>query len=143
MEIFRVTLSLALRVATALSCLAVFAGCSSIENVLAGDKVDYKSKAPTRASGLEVPPDLTQLSKDSRYQQQPNGTISASTFQATPTTAPPQPVAPVVAPETLGAFKIERLGNDRWLSTTLTPEQVFPQVRTFWKENGFNLVQDR
>ena len=43
----------------------------------------------------------------------------------------------------MGAFRIERLGNDRWLSTTLTPEQIFPQVRTFWKDNGFNLVQDR
>ena len=36
-----------------------------------------------------------------------------------------------------------RLGNERWLSTTLSPEQVFPQVRAFWKDNGFNLVQDR
>jgi outer membrane protein assembly factor BamC len=50
---------------------------------------------------------------------------------------------PTVAPTTVGSFRIERLGNDRWLSTTLTPEQVFPQVRAFWKDNGFNLAQDR
>jgi outer membrane protein assembly factor BamC len=43
----------------------------------------------------------------------------------------------------MGQFRIERLGNDRWLSTTLAPEVIYPQVRTFWKDNGFNLVQDR
>jgi len=91
--------------------------------------------------------------------------VSASTFQTAPATpgAPvaaaasaPAPTAPTllaaaaaatatptIAPSAVGAFKIERLGNDRWLSTTLTPEQVFPQVRTFWKDNGFNLAQDR
>ena len=38
----------------------------------------------------------------------------------------------------------ENVGSPRgWLSTTLTPEEVFPQVRAFWKDNGFNLVQDR
>src|SRR5206468_281498 len=42
-----------------------------------------------------------------------------------------------------GAFRVERLGNDRWLSTTLAPEAVYPQLRAFWKDNGFNLVQDR
>ncbi len=50
---------------------------------------------------------------------------------------------PVVAPQSVGDFRMERLGNERWLSTTLSPEQVFPQVRAFWKDNGFTLVQDR
>ena len=127
------------------ACLAALAGCSSVENFLAGDKVDYKSSSTTRPAGLEVPPDLTQLSKDTRYQQ-PNGAISASTFQAQ-TAAAAAASAPstvqVVAPQQVGDFKIQRLGNERWLSTTLPPEKVYPQVRTFWKDNGFNLVQDR
>jgi outer membrane protein assembly factor BamC len=49
----------------------------------------------------------------------------------------------VVAPQSVGAFRLERLGNERWLSTTLSPEAVFPQVRAFWKDNGFTLSQDR
>jgi outer membrane protein assembly factor BamC len=106
-----------------------------------------------------VPPDLTQLAKDSRYQPSSSGIVSASTFQAAPA-SPGTPVAapaatttvaaaaattatPTIAPTAVGNFKLERLGNDRWLSTTLTPEQVFPQVRTFWKDNGFELAQDR
>ena len=127
------------------ACLGTLAGCSSLENLLAGDKVDYKSSSATRPAGLEVPPDLTQLSKETRYQQ-PNGAISASTFQAQ-TAAAAAASAPaavqVIAPQSVGDFKIERLGNERRLSTTLPPEKVYPQVRAFWKDNGFNLVQDR
>jgi outer membrane protein assembly factor BamC len=145
MEIFRVTLALSSRLAAGLACLALVAGCSTVENLLSGDKVDYKSTSTSRSSGLEVPPDLTQLSRESRYQQ-PNGSISASTFQTTTTGAAAlstTPVAATVAPQSVGAFRIERLGNERWLSTTLSPEDVFPLVRSFWKDNGFNIVQDR
>ncbi|MGZ5268831.1 MAG: outer membrane protein assembly factor BamC, partial [Caldimonas sp.] len=55
-----------------LTCRLALAGCSTVENFLAGDKVDYRSSS-TRTSGLEVPPDLTQLAKESRYQA-PSGT---------------------------------------------------------------------
>jgi outer membrane protein assembly factor BamC len=145
MEISRVTLSRSSRLAAVLSCLALIGGCSSINDVLSGDKVDYRSTSTTRTSPLEVPPDLTQLTRESRYQQ-PNGAVSASTFQSATAAAAAAsaPVAtPVIAPQEIGAFRIERLGNDRWLSTTLAPEAIYPQVRTFWKDNGFNLVQDR
>jgi outer membrane protein assembly factor BamC len=141
MEIFRVILPCSSRVLAGLSCLALLAGCSSVD--LSGEKVDYKSSS-TKTNSLEVPPDLTQLTRESRYQQPNSGTVSASTFQ-TPTAAAPTTtsIVPAVALQSVGAFKIERLGNERWLSTTLTPEEVFPQVRAFWKDNGFTLVQDR
>jgi outer membrane protein assembly factor BamC len=145
MEISRVTLFPCSRFAAVLACIAFLAGCSSINEVLSGDKVDYRSTSTTRASPLEVPPDLTQLSRESRYQQA-NGAISASTFQ-TATAAAAAASAPVatqvIAPQQVGAFRMERLGNERWLSTTLSPEAIYPQLRTFWKDNGFNLVQDR
>ena len=128
------------RVCTVLVALA-FTGCSTVENLLSGDKIDYRSTG-TRTSGLEVPPDLTQLAKDSRYQP-PSGTVSASSFQSAPTPAASASAAPTVAPQTVGALKIERLGNERWLSSTLPPEQLFPLVRAFWKDSGFALVQDR
>ena len=125
-----------------MTCLFALDGCSTIENFLTGEKVDYRSTT-TRSTGLEVPPDLTQLSKESRYQA-PSGTINASTFQAAAATqAPVAAAAAAIAPQSLGSFRIERLGNERWLSTTLAPEQVYPQVRAFWKDNGFTLVQDR
>ena len=138
------TLSRLSRFATVVSCLVALAACSSVENMLAGDKVDYRSTSTARTSGLEVPPDLTQLSRESRYQQ-PSGTISASTYQAAASSPGGcgRRSVPVVAPQSVGAFRLERLGNERWLSTTLSPEAVFPQVRAFWKDNGFTLTQDR
>ncbi|NUZ05029.1 outer membrane protein assembly factor BamC [Schlegelella sp. ID0723] len=109
---------------------------------MAGDKVDYRSGAE-RTNGLEVPPDLTQLSRDTRFQA-PGGTVSASTYQ-TAASAPPlsaTPTGAAVAPKAVGDFRIERLGNERWLSTTLPPEQLYPQVRSFWRDAGFTLVTD-
>lgn len=125
----------------ALSGVAL-AGCSTIENVLSGDKVDYRS-ATSRSSGLEIPPDLTQLSRDSRFQPPASGSVSASAFQSAGAASAPIAAVPVVAPSAVGEFRIQKLGNERWLSTTLAPEAVYPQVRAFWKDNGFNLVQDR
>ncbi len=131
METFRVTFALSSRIVAGLTCLGLVAGCSSVENLLAGDKVDYKSTSTSRTNSLEVPPDLSQLSRDSRYQQ-PNGTVSASAFQtATAAAAAATPTVAPIAPQSLGAFKIERLGNERWLSTTLPPEAVYPQVKAF------------
>ena len=51
-------------------------GCSTVENFMGGDKVDYRSAA-VKTNGLDVPPDLTQLARDTRYQQ-PGGTVSAA-----------------------------------------------------------------
>ena len=129
-------------VLAATAALGMVAGCSTVGSFLDGDKVDYKS-ATVRTSGLEVPPDLTQLSRDTRYQQS-NGSVSASTFQ-NPAAAGVAAVAvnPAIAPTQVGEFRMEREGSVRWLSTTLPPETIYPQVRAFWKDNGFNLVQDR
>ncbi|MEO7338622.1 MAG: outer membrane protein assembly factor BamC, partial [Caldimonas sp.] len=133
----------ALRTGAALLVVMSLFGCSTVENLLAGDKLDYRSNS-TRTSGLEVPPDLTQLAKDTRYQPL-SGTVSASTFQSgqTATTLAAATPTTTVAPQALGALRIERLGNDRWLSSTLPPEQIYPLVRSFWKDSGFALTQDR
>jgi len=64
METSRVTLSPSSRFAAVLSCLAVVGGCSSINEVLSGDKVDYRSTSAARTAPLEVPPDLSQLSRE-------------------------------------------------------------------------------
>ncbi len=113
------------------------AGCSSIENMMSGDKIDYRSSG-TKTNGLEVPPDLTQLARDTRYGQQ-GGSVSASTFQ-TPLPAGSVPVVQTVAPQALGDIRIERAGNQRWLATAMTPEQLWPQLQSFWADRGFRLV---
>ncbi|MDL2338493.1 MAG: outer membrane protein assembly factor BamC [Pseudomonadota bacterium] len=115
------------------------AGCSTVDGLLHGDKVDYKSSAATtKSSGLEVPPDLTQLSRDSRYVAQ-DGTISAAAFQSNPAISP----VSTVAPDSDANLRIERIGNDRWLVTSMTPEQLWPLLQTFWGERGFALTVDQ
>ena len=117
-------------------------GCSSLDGILSGDKLDYRTASSARSSGLEVPPDLTQLTRDSRYQQTQGSAVSAAAFQAnTPATSLPT-AATTVAPQTLGKVQLERLGRERWLSTSLTPEQLWPQLQAFWRERGFVITQD-
>jgi outer membrane protein assembly factor BamC len=116
--------------------------CSSVENFAAGDRVDYRT-ATVKTVPLDVPPDLTQLARDSRYQAQ-GGAVSAAAFQAG-ASAPrgATPAAPLVAPQSIGSARIERQGNQRWLATALPPDQLWPQLEAFWKENGMTLVVDQ
>ena len=135
------TRSLALSTLAAAGVFALGA-CSSIDNVLSGDKIDYRTSGGARAAGLEVPPDLTQLTRDSRYQQPQSGSVSAAAYQSVAPAAVAASAAPIAA-QALGELRIERSGNERWLRTSLTPEQLWPQLQAFWKERGFVLVQDQ
>ena len=130
---------------TLLSAALALGGCSSLESMFAGDKIDYRSASgAAKSAGLEVPPDLTQLTRDSRYQQTQGSSVSAAAYQAgTPVAAMAAASAPAtVATQSIGTMSIERLGNERWLRTSLTPEQLWPQLQAFWKERGFILTQD-
>nr|WP_061503637.1 outer membrane protein assembly factor BamC [Ramlibacter tataouinensis] len=104
-------------------------------SVLDGDKIDYKSAG--KGAPLDVPPDLTQLSKDSRYQV-PGGTVTASAFQVGQA-APDMPTAAT----TLGDVRVERDGQKRWLVVTRPADQVWGPVRDFWLESGFLLTLDQ
>jgi len=130
--------------AACLLLAAALSACSTIENFVAGDKIDYRSAGTTRAQGLEVPPDLSQLARDQRYVQPTGGIVSASALQAgAPATAAAAVGTAAVAPKVAGDVRIERQGNQRWLVTQLPPEQVWPQLQAFWKERGFNLIVDQ
>jgi outer membrane protein assembly factor BamC len=120
---------------------ASLAGCSALGEMFSGDRVDYKSGA-TKTAPLEVPPDLTQLSRDSRYQPQ-GGVVSASTIGSTPASAAAAPTSAVpVAVTTRGEARIERQGQQRWLVVNMPPEQLWPVLRAFWADRGFTLASD-
>jgi outer membrane protein assembly factor BamC len=116
----------------ALLALALSLGACSVFD---GDKIDYKSAG--KAPSLQVPPDLTQLSRDSRYVV-PGSAVTASSYQ----TAQPQQGVPVAATN-LGDVRIERAGNQRWLVVGRTPDKLWEPVRDFWQENGFLLAIDQ
>lgn len=126
----------------AVSMALTAAGCSSLDG-LKDASVDYRNGA-RKTAPLDVPPDLTPLARDGRYapqgmavsavelqqQQQQRGSRGAPTASAT------------VAPNQAGDLRIERLGQQRWLVTSRSPEAVWPQVRQFWLDQGFSLITD-
>lgn len=119
------------RTATVLALASLLSACS----VLQENKLDYKSaaKAPT----LEVPPDLTQLRKESRYAIE-STSATASGFQ----NAGSRVVDAGTAANALGPVRIERQGNQRWLVASLPADKVWEPLREFWTSNGFVLVTD-
>ncbi len=122
---------------TALCCALTLAGCGSLSNLLGGDKVDYRGGA-AKTAPLEVPPDLSQMSRDGRFAPQ-DGVVSASSMRAATPGSPTAPNA-LVAPSQVGEVRLERQGDARWLVTNLSPDQIWPQLQAFWLERGFTLV---
>ncbi|AVQ79612.1 MULTISPECIES: outer membrane protein assembly factor BamC [Variovorax] len=120
------------RYALLATLVASLAACSVLES----DKIDYKSagKAPT----LEVPPDLSQLSRDNRYAI-PGGAVTANAYQAGIANAPGVPTAV----SNIGDVKMERSGTQRWIVVNRTPDQLWEPVRDFWQESGFLLTTDQ
>ena len=117
--------------AVALTAL-LSAGCGS----LGGDTIDYRGTV-VRAKPLDVPPDLTQLARDSRYQTQ-GGVVSAAASNVPTASGAPAAVA-------LGAvanMRIERSGQQRWLVVPTAPEQLWPQLRAFWEARGFQIAME-
>jgi len=106
-------------------------GCS----ILQEDKIDYKSARQVNA--LEIPPDLTQLSRTSQFTV-PGGVVTASGFES----AQPNRAA-VVASNQIADVRMERLGAQRWLVVDRPPEQLWAALKDFWQENGFNLTVEQ
>jgi outer membrane protein assembly factor BamC len=117
---------------TLLSLSLTLAACSTLDS----DKVDYKSAG--KGPSLEVPPDLTQLSRDTRYAAA-GSAVTASSFQldqASQTT-------PTTAVSSVGDVRIERAGTQRWLVVNRPADKLWDPVRDFWQENGFLLAMDQ
>jgi outer membrane protein assembly factor BamC len=125
-----------IRLSALAASFVVLAGCSSVGDLVSGDKIDYKS-AGTKGPSLDVPPDLTQLTRESRYTV-PGGTVTASGFQASQAATAAKPVG--TAANQVGDVRIERSGNQRWLVVDRPPEKLWDAVREFWQENGFLLT---
>lgn len=119
------------RATLALTLLVLLSGCGSIMD---GDKVNYKTEGGTKVVPLDIPPDLTQLTRDTRYAV-PGGAVTASSMGVRPV----QTVATTAAKQ-VNDVRIERDGKQRWLVVNRTADVVWPIVQGFWKENGFEYV---
>lgn len=114
-----------------LSLSLTLAACSTLQS----DKIDYKSAG--KGPSLDVPPDLTQLSRETRYAV-PGAAVTASSFQLgqTSTSVP-------TAVTSVGDVRIERAGTQRWLVINRPADKLWEPVRDFWQENGFLLAMEQ
>jgi outer membrane protein assembly factor BamC len=114
-----------------LALLAGLSACSSMD----GDRIDYKSAG--KSAALDVPPDLTQLSRENRYSV-PGSLVTATGFQVGQTN---QSIP--IAATSVGDVRMERAGNQRWLVVDRPAERLWDPVREFWQEGGFLLTIDQ
>ncbi len=136
---------LRLGVLVAMALLSLLAGCTSTgDGIFSGEKIDYRSAAG-KTQPLEVPPDLTQLARESRYQPQ-GGVVSAAAAGgagASPSAAAAAASAPAtVALASMGDLRVARDGQQRWLVVPQTPEALWPLVKAFWEQRGFTLAEE-
>lgn len=122
------------RTAVVLAVMSLLSGCSSFMD---NDKVNYKTEGGTKVVPLDIPPDLTQLTRDTRYVV-PGGAVTASSMA----NRPANPVATTAA-KAVNDVRIERDGKQRWLVVDRPADTVWPIVHGFWKENGFEYVVEQ
>ena len=130
-----------IRVAMALTLAVAIGGCSLGRKLEERSQIDYKSAGEKRTAALDIPPDLASPRGSERYRL-PDA-ASEPTYsgyergQRQAQAAPGEAVAGNAVQVDAGAMRIEREGQQRWLSTSMTPEQLWPLVRDFWQESGF------
>ena len=124
---------------TPLLCVATLicflSGCSALEE----SKIDYKRA--TQARTLEVPPDLTQLRRDSRYQVPASNSASGMVAASGPMGRSANDAG--TATNQAGSARIERSGSQRFLIVQRNADSVWEPLREFWKDNGFALSLDQ
>jgi outer membrane protein assembly factor BamC len=131
------------RVAAAALALLV-AACSSISGMRDGESsIEYKTA--TKLPPLDVPPDLTAPSRDGRYQA-PDAAAQGTTLsgyqagraqQAREGQRGPRTVLP-----SLEGMRVERDGDQRWLVVDTPAEQLWPEMKSFWQENGLLIARE-
>lgn len=131
----------------ALSCVAAaaLAGCSSFDPLISSDRVDYRTQSK-QTSGLDIPPDLTQLQRQAPLAQGASS-ISAAEMASRPAAdkagAAVAPSLATVAVNKVAGAEIVRVGNGRVIRSNQTPEQLWPQLRGFWTDMGFDLPKEQ
>ncbi len=117
--------------AICLAVLTLVSGCSVLEE----DKVNYKSA--TKGPSLDVPPDLSQLRRDSRYALESTSATASGFANAQNTVRDAG-----TATNALGDVRMERSGSQRWLVVNRPADKVWDTLREFWTSNGFVLSTD-
>lgn len=110
----------------------LISGCNSIND----EKVQYKkSKSlPT----LEIPPNLTELNDDKNFAL-PGSTLG--TIEAVGKSGQKINYTGKVLPNISG-ISLKGSGDFHWLEINQEPQDVYTVLKSFWVDEGFNLIKD-
>ena len=129
-------LRLTSRFAVLLVAGGLVAGCGTSSPT----QVDYKSDSKSKEVSLAVPPNLIDETSDQRSLPPQGGETSLSTLKQVQAAAPN--LDTVVPP--VSGMHLQRDGSETWLVIdNKAPDQVWPQIRRFWQEQGFLLVVEQ
>ncbi|MDD2743051.1 MAG: outer membrane protein assembly factor BamC [Rhodocyclaceae bacterium] len=116
------------------------AGCGALPST---PKVEYKSAA-SKVPSLEIPPDLSQVSRDDRFSVPDAVGKGSATFSSYSADRTPEAQAQntTILP-TVDKVRVERSGNQRWLVVAMPVDKLWDTVKDFWQETGFLVNVER
>lgn len=130
----------AVRTAALVLALSTLAGCDTLNDWFATDRVNYKETGS--APPLAVPSDLNTAKTQPQYMAPPVSAALGGATTRNMTAAGNSTEGVPNAQDPLG-MHIERDGDRRWLVVDgRSPDQLWPQLEEFWKDNGFVLKTD-
>ncbi|SPB16838.1 lipoprotein [Caballeronia novacaledonica] len=116
------------------------AGCDTLNDWLAPDRVNYK--AAETAPSLAVPSDLTTADISQRYAAPPKINALGGATERSVTPAGNATLGVPNAQDPFG-MHVESDGDRRWLVVDgRSPDQIWGPLKEFWEENGFTLKSD-
>jgi outer membrane protein assembly factor BamC len=123
----------------ALTLLLSGCGSSVINDAIPDQRLAYK-KQQEAGENLEIPPDLTAGTFDDALDIPPAGGATYSEYSGSRAQRQRVAASGAVLPETPDV-ELKRRDAERWLEVQASPQQVWPQVVSFWREQGILLVE--
>jgi outer membrane protein assembly factor BamC len=119
-------------------------GSFNVEEYLPDKKVEYK-KSEAAGKDLELPPDLTHARAGSDFYVPPAstgaGVATYSEFLGQKNIATQGRAINTNILPSVENVELKRDGQERWLIINSSPQIVWPNVVSFWQENGILLIE--
>ncbi len=122
-----------------ISLLLSGCGSSVFSEVVPDQRLAYK-KQREAGENLEIPPDMTSGSFDDALDIPPIGGATYSEYSGNRTQRQRVATDGDVLPE-IPNVELKRRDAERWIEVQAVPQQVWPKVIAFWREQGVLLVE--
>lgn len=125
-----------------LLAMAALTGCSAlgVDEALPDQRLIYKQQREAGVN-LEIPPDLAGSTFNDALDIPATGSATFSQYSDTRTQQQPQAAAASAVLPTVANIALKRTADSRWLEIQAAPQQVWPKLVAFWREQGILLVE--